>query len=341
MNYTQSLAYQAIMATKVEFQKIVDTNGAKLNVDNELTYMSQWLENTGPNVWANIDANSVYYAALQAARVGLTLCPFNKLALFVVRNDGMNAYAEYMPTYHGYIKLACDSGLVQQITSSCVFRDDNFTYHGAFKLPDHSTKTLSDRIEDRGELDGSFAIAILNSGVVFCEKLSADELNEIQEKMRMSLNFTVWDSVFVHQMYRKSAIRRLMRLLLPQLAEQSESESYIQRLNGAMAGEDSMWDKIQGSVGRQHVIDNNMPPTPPSNVQAAPSVASSTPQNSVTNNNGVNIHNIQKLHKINHKNVVSENTDLMAKLVKNESDVRVFETPSSTDKMPTKGLGEW
>ncbi|WP_299022372.1 recombinase RecT [uncultured Photobacterium sp.] len=321
--FEQSIAYQALEAAIKPYNEIAQQNQTGLDGTEEVLHAKRWLSQQGESVWSQVEPNSLYFALLQAARVGLSLNNFEKYAVLAQRyNDAGMPFVEYMPTYHGYIKLAADSGMVTQITSDLVFKEDNFIYHGSTKAPEHSATTLSQKEDDRGELDGAYALAYLTNGAVFCEAVSKAELDEVEQTMKLSMQFSVWDSVFVGQMRRKTAIRRLMRLLLPQLAELSDKPGYIERLKGAMAGEDGVWDKINTEqLKTRRVVEQ---------AQSENVVALSQPELSVTPPHLAN----------QHKTVTGENHELMEKL-KAPVEQEHFVVPKTDQQMPTRGLAEW
>lgn len=249
MSNTKPLAFQAIDATKDNFLSIVEKNKCGLDVEMELQYIQFIIESFGESIYEQMDANSVYWAILNQAEIGLSVEEGLRHATYLFRHDYESNYyvLEFMPTYHGLIHLAFESGEMRQVTADQVFTGDSFRYNGSRQLPEHhSNGNFAD-----GDVLCSYAIAETKSGLVYCEALTKEELIEIEfnASIQFSSNANVWNTAFVGQMRKKSAIRRLLRLLFNQLG--FDKPEYRQRLKTLMSVEDNMYTNVKSSIGHE------------------------------------------------------------------------------------------
>ena len=230
--------FQAIDAAKVEFEKIVQRNSSGLNTELELQYVTYTIESFGEAIYMNMDAHSVYWGLLNQATIGLSVEEGLNHATYLHRFDFSSNYfvLEFMPTYHGLIHLAFESNEMKQITADQVFDGDSFKYNGSRALPEHS----SSGVTSNEELLCAYAVAETKSGNVYCEALSRSELDEIELAATLSFNNndSVWNTAFVGQMRKKSAIRRMLRLLYNQLG--FDKPCYRERLKTLMSVEDNI-----------------------------------------------------------------------------------------------------
>lgn len=249
MTKMKPLAFQAIEAAKEQFSNIVKNNHSGLDAEMELQYVQFIVESFGESIYEQMDANSVYWAILNQAEIGLSVEEGLRHATYVFRHDYESNYyvLEFMPTYHGLIHLAFESGEMLQVTADQVFAGDTFRYNGSRQIPEHhSNGNFAD-----GDVLCSYAIAETKSGLVYCETLTKEELMEIEfnASIQFSSNTNVWNTAFVGQMRKKSAIRRLLRLLFNQLG--FENPEYRQRLKTLMSVEDNMYANVKSSIGHE------------------------------------------------------------------------------------------
>lgn len=243
------LVFQAIDAARPEFEKIVAANQSGLDSDMEFQYINYIVETFGEAVYNNMDANSVFWGILNQATIGLSVEEGLSHATFLHRFDFTTNYfvLEYMPTYHGLIHLAFESGEMAQITADQVFNGDHFRYNGSRGFPEHH----SNGNFASGDLLCAYAVGETKNGQIYCEALSKEELDEIEMMAAMNFgqNDSVWNSAFVGQMRKKSAIRRMMRLMFNQLG--FDKPHYRTRIKAFMSVEDNMWQSIKSSMGNE------------------------------------------------------------------------------------------
>ncbi len=245
----QSLVLQAVEAARPHFSTIVAENQSGLDTDLELEYVAYILESFGESITSNMDANSVYWSILNQATIGLSVEEGLNHGTFLYRHDYVSNFfvLEFMPTYHGLIHLAFESGEMAQVTADQVFSNDQFVYHGSRSLPEHSSQGAY----ASGDLLCAYAVGETLGGHVYCEALSREELDEIElmAAMSFSSNQSVWNTAFVGQMRKKSAIRRMMRLLFNQLG--FDKPHYRSRIKTLMSVEDNMWTNMKSTMDHE------------------------------------------------------------------------------------------
>lgn len=249
MSIQKPLVFQAIDAAKDEFESVVSQNKSGLDCELELQYVQFIIESFGEAIYSQLDANSVYWAVLNQAQIGLSVEEGLRHATYLFRHDYTTNYyvLEFMPTYHGLIHLAFESGEMKQVSADQVFSGDTFRYNGSRQFPDHNSNgAFAD-----GDVMCSYAIAETKDGLIYCEALTQEELLEIEfsAASQFGLNTNVWNTAFVGQMRKKSAIRRLLRLMFNQLG--FDKPEYRQRLLTLMSVEDNMYANIKSSVGHE------------------------------------------------------------------------------------------
>ena len=245
----QSLVLQAVEAARPQFATIVAENQSGLDTDLELEYVAYILDSFGESITSNMDANSVYWSILNQATIGLSVEEGLNHGTFLYRHDYVSNFfvLEFMPTYHGLIHLAFESGEMAQVSADQVFSHDQFIYHGSRSLPEHTSQGAY----ASGDLLCAYAVGETLAGHVYCEALSREELDEIElmAAMSFSSNQSVWNTAFVGQMRKKSAIRRMMRLLFNQLG--FDKPYYRSRIKTLMSVEDNMWTNMKSSMDHE------------------------------------------------------------------------------------------
>lgn len=157
---------------------------------------------------AQANRQSFFSAAMKAAQDGLL--PDGKEAAFVTFGKGEQATVQYMPMVGGILKKVRNSGELSMITAQVVFEADKFRYW---------IDTDGEHIEhepslfgDRGKAKGVYALAKTKDGAVYIEFLTVADVMAIKNVSR-SKNSGPWAGDFEHEMWRKSAIRRLSKRL--------------------------------------------------------------------------------------------------------------------------------
>jgi phage RecT family recombinase len=244
MNFETSLAFSAITAAKELFTQTVSRNQSGLVVDNEFVAIESLIEGMGMNVWMNINPDSLYWAIINQATIGLSVEAGIGHATFINRFDfATNLYViEFMPIYHGLIHLAFESGLMSQVSGDVVRQGEEFRYNGPEAKPDHhytgSNYGTSDVIS-------AYACATLKSGQVYTSTVTLDELIEAEQiaSFNVSGNDNVWNTGFKCEMQKKTAIRRLMRTVFNQLG--FHDPIYRERIRMLMSVEDNLWNNLK------------------------------------------------------------------------------------------------
>jgi recombination protein RecT len=171
------------------------------------------------------DPRSVFAAVIQSSQLGLEVGLMGEAHLVPFGSE-----CQLIPGYTGLMKLARQSGLVQDIYAHEVRVNDKFTLKlGLERSLEHEPLTgpggfpASD--EERGEVVGFYAVAVFKDGSRTFVAMSRKEVERIRDNSRgyqAAKRFkkeSVWDSDFV-AMGLKTVIRRLCKFLpkSPELA---------------------------------------------------------------------------------------------------------------------------
>lgn len=171
------------------------------------------------------DPRSVFAAVIQASQLGLEVGLMGEAHLVPFGDQ-----CQLIPGYTGLMKLARQSGLVQDIYAHEVRVNDKFTLKlGMDRSLEHEPLTgpggfpASD--EERGEVVGFYAVAVFKDGSRTFVAMSRKEVEKIRDNSRgyqaakRYKKESVWDSDFT-AMGLKTAIRRLCKFLpkSPELA---------------------------------------------------------------------------------------------------------------------------
>jgi recombination protein RecT len=174
---------------------------------------------------AKCDPRSVFAAVIQSSQLGLEVGLMGEAHLVP-----FNGQCQLIPGYTGLIKLARQSGLVQDIFAHEVRMNDKFMLRlGMERSLEHEPLTAlggfpaSDK--ERGEVVGFYAVAVFKDGVRTFVAMSCHEVEKIRDGSRAYQaakrykKISVWDTDFV-AMGLKTVIRRLAKFLpkSPELA---------------------------------------------------------------------------------------------------------------------------
>ena len=151
---------------------------------------------------AGLDRQSLYAAFHKCAADGLL--PDGREAAIV----SFGQTATYMPMIQGICKKARNSGEIKTINAVIVYKADSYE-HWIDESGEHF-KHVPTR-GDRGEAILVYAYAQTKDGGVFFEELTLDDLAAIQKQSKGKL----WEGPFKGEMWRKSAIRRLLKYRVP------------------------------------------------------------------------------------------------------------------------------
>jgi len=171
------------------------------------------------------DPRSVFAAVIQSSQMGLEVGLMGEAHLVPFGNQ-----CQLIPGYTGLMKLARQSGLVQDIYAHEVRVNDTFTLKlGMERNLDHEPLTTlggfpaSD--DERGDVAGFYAVAVFKDGSRTFVAMGRKEIEKIRDNSRGYQSAkrykkeSVWDSDFT-AMGLKTAIRRLCKFLpkSPELA---------------------------------------------------------------------------------------------------------------------------
>ncbi len=171
------------------------------------------------------DPRSVFAAVIQSSQMGLEVGLMGEAHLVPFGDQ-----CQLIPGYTGLMKLARQSGLVQDIYAHEVRVNDKFTLKlGMERSLEHEPLTgpggfpASD--EERGEVVGFYAVAVFKDGSRTFVAMSRKEVEKIRDNSKgyqaakRYKKESVWDSDFT-AMGLKTAIRRLCKFLpkSPELA---------------------------------------------------------------------------------------------------------------------------
>ncbi|PZP49613.1 MAG: hypothetical protein DI596_15615, partial [Azospira oryzae] len=174
---------------------------------------------------AECDPRSVFAAVVQSSQLGLEVGLMGEAHLVPFKGQ-----CQLIPGYTGLMKLARQSGLVQDIYAHEVRVNDKFTLKlGLERSLEHEPLTgpggfpASD--EERGEVVGFYAVAVFKDGTRSFAAMSRKEVERIRDNSRgyqvakAAKKESVWDTDFV-AMGLKTVIRRLCKFLpkSPELA---------------------------------------------------------------------------------------------------------------------------
>lgn len=171
------------------------------------------------------DPRSVFAAVIQSSQLGLEVGLMGEAHLVPFKGQ-----CQLIPGYTGLMKLARQSGLVQDIYAHEVRAKDRFTLRlGLERNLEHEPLAgpggfpASD--EERGEVVGFYAVAVFKDGSRTFVAMSRKEVERIRDNSRgyqtakAMKKESVWDTDFV-AMGLKTVIRRLCKFLpkSPELA---------------------------------------------------------------------------------------------------------------------------
>lgn len=246
MDFTTTVAYQAIQAAKDLFNETIEKNHCGLVSENEFVAIEQIVDGMGMNVWMNLNPDSLYWAIINQAVIGLSVEQGIGHATYVYRFDYVaNDYViEFMPIYHGLIHLAFESGEMLQVSGDVVRNGEYFRYNGPQAKPEHHYEG-----SDYGTADviSAYATASLKNGVIYTATVTYDELLEAEQLAQFNFSGTdnVWNTGFKCEMQKKTALRRVLRTIFNQLG--FHNPIYRERVRMLMSVEDNLWSNLKSS----------------------------------------------------------------------------------------------
>jgi len=171
------------------------------------------------------DPRSVFAAIIQSSQLGLEVGLSGEAHLVPFKSE-----CQLVPGYQGLMKLARNSGLVADIYGHPVRSKDKFSMKlGLQKTLNHEPFAAAGGFpaaeEERGELVGFYAVAVLSNGIKTFEPMSRASVERIRDRSRgyqaakRNNRESPWDTDF-EAMGLKTVIRRLCKYLpkSPELA---------------------------------------------------------------------------------------------------------------------------
>ena len=156
-----------------------------------------------PDLIVKANRQSLYGACMRAAQDGLL--PDGREAALVI----MGGDATYMPMVSGILKKVRNSGELSSITSQMVHQNDRFRFYidSDGEHIDHEPLMFG----ERGEAIGVYALAKTKDGGIYVEVMDKAQVMAVKGASRAKSG--PWTGAFEHEMWRKTAIRRLSKRL--------------------------------------------------------------------------------------------------------------------------------
>lgn len=145
---------------------------------------------------------TLYSSSMKAAQDGLL--PDGREAALVI----FGASVVYMPMVAGILKKVRNSGELASITAMIVHKNDKFKrwVDDQGEHLEHEPVTFG----DKGDAIGVYAQARTKDGAVYLEALDSAQVAAVKT---IAKSKTVWEGPFAHEMWKKTAIRRLSKRL--------------------------------------------------------------------------------------------------------------------------------
>lgn len=197
---------QIVVKSKVDFLELAKANGINaLDYTKEASFAIQALnKNDFLQGIAMSNPDSLKYAVLNVASIGLSLNPVSRLAYLVPRDKQVCLDISYI----GLVKLATDCGSVKLVQAQMVFSKDKFKYRGLGREPIHEF----DPFKDRGDFVGVYCIAMTHDEKFLVEMMTAQEIDKIKSRSEAAKrNSGPWISDF-SEMAKKTVIKRASKL---------------------------------------------------------------------------------------------------------------------------------
>lgn len=167
----------------------------------------------------NADRKSLFSSCMKAAADGLL--PDGREAALVTYKTKTGIIAAYLPMIGGILKKIRNSGDLAMITAQIIFKNDQFRYwvDDAGEHVNHEPLLFG----DRGDPIGVYALAKTTDGAVYIETMTKNQVMAVRAVSRAQNG--PWSGPFEHEMWRKTAIRRLSK----RLPMSTDVETVIQR----------------------------------------------------------------------------------------------------------------
>lgn len=191
------------------------------------------------------DRRTLFLSTLKCARDGLL--PDKREAALVPYRDGDNAtkVVQYMPMVAGLLKKVRNSGQLASLSANAIYAEDQFSYTLG---DDEKIIHVPAWRKSRGHLVGAYAIAKTKDGNIYRRVLGLEDIEAIKAASKAKKG--PWHGPFESEMWIKSAIRRLSKLL----PQSSDIDAYLNQgppLPGVSADMGTVLPDNMGEAGNQ------------------------------------------------------------------------------------------
>ena len=159
---------------------------------------------------AKCSQESLLGALMVSAQLGLEPGTLGQCYLIPFENKKAGTVeCQFQIGYKGLIELLRRSGQLSDIYSYTVYENDDFNIEYGLSR----TLTHKPNFDERGEIKGFYAVAILKDGAKAFEYMTKDEVVKHEEKYRKgSYKNDVWNKNFV-EMSQKTVVKKLLKWL--------------------------------------------------------------------------------------------------------------------------------
>lgn len=159
---------------------------------------------------AKCNPESLIGALMVSAQLGLEPGTLGQCYLIPFENKKAGTVeCQFQIGYKGLIELLRRSGQLSDIYSYTVYENDDFNIEYGLSR----TLVHKPNFNDRGEIKGFYAVAILKDGAKAFEYMTKDEITKHEEKYRKgSYKNDVWNKNF-EEMAQKTVVKKLLKWL--------------------------------------------------------------------------------------------------------------------------------
>ena len=159
---------------------------------------------------AKCSQESLLGALMVSAQLGLEPGVLGQCYLIPFENKKAGTVeCQFQIGYKGLIELLRRSGQLSDIYSYTVYENDDFNIEYGLSR----TLTHKPNFDERGEIKGFYAVAILKDGTKAFEYMTKDEITKHEEKYRKgSYKNDVWNKNF-EEMAQKTVVKKLLKWL--------------------------------------------------------------------------------------------------------------------------------
>ena len=159
---------------------------------------------------AQCSQESLLGALMVSAQLGLEPGTLGQCYLIPFENKKLGKVeCQFQIGYKGLIELLRRSGQLSDIYSYAVYENDDFNIEYGLSR----TLTHKPNFDERGEIKGFYAVAILKDGAKAFEYMTKDEVVKHEEKYRKgSYKNEVWNKNF-EEMAQKTVVKKLLKWL--------------------------------------------------------------------------------------------------------------------------------